>query len=374
VAAVVAMLALGRGAQSAIEAQLASLGSNLLVLRAGALRIGGVAQDAGATTRLTMDDALAIQEKVGDINAVSPNVNGRAQVTYLNKNWSTSVQGAGWHYAKMHASEPALGRFFTDDEDKKRSRVAVIGHTLVRELFNGKSPIGEMLKINKVNFQVIGVLPEKGATGFRDQDDIVVVPLQTAMRRLLGKDYVDNIDIEAKDADHIYDVEEGVLNVMLSRHRVPPSQKDEAFQIRNMADIQAALAQSTQTMTALLASIAAISLLVGGIGIMNIMLASVTERTKEIGLRKAIGAKRRDILLQFLAESVVVSAVGGMIGILIGWLITVVLSSVAGWTTEVAPDSILLAFFFSAFIGMIFGIYPARKASALHPIDALRYE
>ncbi|MGZ3722748.1 MAG: ABC transporter permease [Bdellovibrionales bacterium] len=374
VAAVVAMLALGRGAQTAIEAQLASLGSNLLVLRVGALRVGGVAQDSGSTARLTLDDALAIQEKVPDINAISPSVNGRAQVTYANKNWSTQVQGAGSKYASMHAAQPTIGRFFTDEEDKKRSRVVVIGQTLVRELFNGKSPLGEMVKINKVNFQVIGVLPEKGANGFRDQDDTLVVPLLTAMHRLLGKNYVDSMDIEVKDAEHIPDAQEAIQQVMITRHRVPPAQREEAFQIRNMADIQAALAQSSQTMSALLASIAAISLLVGGIGIMNIMLVSVTERTKEIGLRKAIGAKRRDILLQFLAESVVVSAVGGCIGIFLGWLITVILSAVAGWTTVVAPDSVLLAFFFSAFIGVVFGIYPARKASQLHPIDALRFE
>jgi macrolide transport system ATP-binding/permease protein len=346
VAAVVAMLALGRGAQTAIQQQLASLGSNLLVLRAGAVHIGGVAQDAGATTRLTLDDAMAIQEKVPYIKAISPSVNGRGQVTYLNKNWSTQVQGAGFHYATMHAAEPPIGRFFNDEDDKKRSRVAVIGQTLVRELFNGKSPIGEMIKINKVNFQVIGVLPEKGATGFRDQDDIIVVPVLTAMHRLLGKDYVDSMDIEITDSEHIPDAEDGIRQVMNSRHRVPVSQQEEAFQIRNLADIQAALAQSSQTMSALLASIAAISLLVGGIGIMNIMLVSVTERTKEIGLRKAIGAKRRDILLQFLAESVVVSAVGGCAGIFLGWLITVILSAVAGWTTVVSLDSVLLAFFF----------------------------
>lgn len=374
VAAVVAMLALGRGAQTAIEAQLASLGSNLLVLRAGALRVGGVAQDAGATTRLTLDDSLAVQEKVSFIQAVSPSVSGRVQVTYLNKNWSTQVQGAGVHYAEMHAAQPTIGRFFSDDEDKKRSRVAVIGATLVRELFGGKNPLGEMIKVNKVSFQVIGVLPEKGANGFRDQDDTMVVPLLTAMHRLLGKDYVDSIDIEVKDAEHITEAQDRILQVMQTRHRVPPSQRDEAFQIRNMADIQAALAQSSQTMSALLASIAAISLLVGGIGIMNIMLVSVTERTKEIGLRKAIGAKRRDILLQFLAESVVVSAVGGVIGIILGWLITVALSALAGWTTVVSIDSVALAFFFSAFIGVVFGIYPARKASHLHPIDALRFE
>jgi macrolide transport system ATP-binding/permease protein len=274
----------------------------------------------------------------------------------------------------MRASQPEAGRFFTEDEDKKRSRVAVIGTTLVRELFDGKNPLGEMIKINKVGFQVIGVLPEKGANGFRDQDDLIVIPLATAMRRLLGKDYVDSIDIEVKESNQIDSTQQQILDLMYGRHRVPFSQQDEAFQIRNMADIQAALSQSSQTMSFLLASIAAISLLVGGIGIMNIMLVSVTERTKEIGLRKAIGAKRKDILLQFLVESIVVSGVGGLAGIALGWLITQIFSRGAGWATSVSPQSMILAFFFSAFIGIVFGIYPARKASLLHPIEALRYE
>lgn len=374
VAAVVAMLALGRGAQAAIEAQLASLGSNLLVLRSGSVRVAGVAQETGSTARLTIEDGSAIKEKIPDIKTVAAVVNGRAQATYQAKNWSTQVQGVAEPYASMHASQPVIGRFFNEDENRKRSRVAVIGTTLVRELFDGKNPVGETFKLNRVNFQVIGVLPEKGANGFRDQDDVVLIPVYTAMHRLLGKNYVDSMEIEVNDPQKIDDTQDNVLQLMQTRHRIPPSLKDEAFQIRNMADVQAALAQSSNTMSALLASIAAISLLVGGIGIMNIMLVSVTERTKEIGLRKAIGAKRQDILMQFLAESVVVSAVGGVVGIFLGWLITIILSALAGWTTVVSLGSVLLAFFFSAFIGVVFGIYPARKASALHPIDALRYE
>lgn len=374
VAAVVAMLALGRGAQKAIESQLASLGSNLLVLRAGAVRIGGVAQEAGATTRLTLEDAGTLREQISAIREVASSVNGRGQVTYLNKNWSTQILGAAPSYAKMHAAQPEVGRFFSEEDNQKRARVAVIGMTLVRELFRSQSPIGEMIKINRVSFQVIGVLPEKGATGWRDQDDIIVIPVLTAMHRLLGKDYVDSIELEVREAAAIPTVQDTALDLMYSRHRVPVSLRQEAFQIRNMADIQAALSESSQTMSLLLASIAAISLLVGGIGIMNIMLVSVTERTKEIGLRKAIGARRRDILLQFLTESVVVSVVGGLIGIVTGWAITMALSSIAGWATSISPQSVFLAFFFSAFIGTVFGIYPATKASRLNPIDALRYE
>jgi macrolide transport system ATP-binding/permease protein len=373
VAAVVAMLALGRGAKQAIESQLSSLGSNLLILRPGATRVGGVSQEAGATTRLTPEDAEALSHVAG-IKAVGPTVSGRAQLTYLNKNWSTQIQGVATTYAQMRTAEPQIGRFFSEDENRMRARVALVGATVVRELFGAQNPIGEYIKINKVNFQIIGILPEKGASGFRDQDDVVLIPIFTAMHRLLGKTYVDFIDIEVRSAPEIDSTQDAALALMYSRKRVPVSQQEDAFQIFNMADIQAAVQQSSQTMSLLLASIAAISLLVGGIGIMNIMLVSVTERTKEIGLRKAIGARRADILMQFLAESVVVSVVGGLAGIALGASISLGLSMATGWATSISPESVALAFFFSAFIGIIFGIYPARKASLLHPIDALRYE
>jgi macrolide transport system ATP-binding/permease protein len=250
----------------------------------------------------------------------------------------------------------------------------VIGYTVLRELFGDRNPIGEYIKINKINFQVIGILPEKGSNGWRDQDDLIVIPLFTAMHRLLGKEYVDSIDIEIANAKSIDSAQDQITDLMNEKHRVPLANRDDAFSIMNMADIQAAVSESSKTMSLLLASIAAISLLVGGIGIMNIMLVSVTERTKEIGLRKAIGAMRSDILLQFLAESVVVSVVGGLAGILLGWLITLAIASLSGWATSISAESVLLAFFFSAFIGMVFGIYPARKASRLNPIEALRYE
>jgi macrolide transport system ATP-binding/permease protein len=374
VAAVVAMLALGSGAQKAIETQLASLGSNMLLLRPGAVNVGGVSQEAGATSRLTIEDVAAIKEHVPGIREAAPNVTGRVRVTFGNKNWNTLVRGTGPAYAEMRASEPQVGRFFSEEENQRRARVALVGLTVVREIFGDQNPVGEMIKLNKVNFQVIGVLPAKGATGFQDQDDVVVIPVLTAMHRLLGKDYVDYIDIEGESAADLQSVSDAVIKHMVVHHKVPPLQQQDAFQIRNLADIQSALTESSRTMSMLLSAIAAISLLVGGIGIMNIMLVSVTERTREVGLRKAVGARRRDILWQFLVEAVVVSVTGGLAGIALGWLITVALSLLAGWSTSVSVGAVLLAFFFSAGIGIVFGIYPARKAARLNPIEALRYE
>nr|HPQ81610.1 ABC transporter permease [bacterium] len=374
VAAVVAMLALGQGAKQAIEKQLSSLGSNLLMLRSGAIRMGGVTMETGATTKLRLEDAAALKDGIIAISAVSPWVQGRAQVTFGNNNWSTTVMGTSPAFAHMRAAEPEIGRYFTHEENRARALVAVVGLTVARELFGDRNPVGELIKINRINFRVIGLLPEKGAAGPRDQDDAINIPISTAMYRLFGKDYVDAIDIEVGNADEIDAVQSDVMALMMSRHKVPPSQQQGAFQIRNMADIKEALTSSSKTMSLLLSAIAAISLVVGGIGIMNIMLVSVTERTREIGLRKAVGARRFDILSQFLAEAIVVSVVGGAAGVALGTLVTVTMTAVTGWTTSVSAASVLLAFFFSGSIGVIFGFYPARRAAALNPIDALRYE
>jgi macrolide transport system ATP-binding/permease protein len=374
VAAVITMLALGRGAQKAVEDQLASLGSNLLVLRPGAFRVSGVALDAGSVTRLTTDDAEAIKQDFDEVQKVAPLVNGKAQITYQDKNWSTRILASTPEYATMHASVPPIGRFFDDDENRKRTRVAAVGATVINQLFGETDPIGEYIKINKIPFQVIGILPIKGSNGFQDNDDIIMIPLETGMKRLLGKTFVDEIDMELSDANQAQYVQGAIAELMIKRHHVPPSQQQEPFQVRNMADIQAALTESSRTMTLLLASIAAISLLVGGIGIMNIMLVSVTERTREIGLRKAVGARRADILSQFLIEALVVSLFGGLAGIILGCSLSLSMSTFAHWTTLISMDSIILSTVFSASIGIIFGLWPAQKASALSPITALRYE
>jgi macrolide transport system ATP-binding/permease protein len=272
----------------------------------------------------------------------------------------------------MHASQPSLGRFFTEDEDLQRSRVAVIGAEVRKQLFGEKNPIGEMIKVNKVIFQVIGVLPEKGASGFRNADDIVIIPLLTGMRRLMGETQVDYIEVEVDKPENMQDAEDSILSVLNSIHRIPESKQEDSFLVRNMADIQQAMESTIGAISLLLSAVAAISLRVGGIGIMNIMLVSVTERTREIGLRKSVGARAVDILSQFLSESVVVSLTGGLFGVILASLISLTINIAGGWATSITVKSVLLAVLFSSSIGIIFGVYPAKKASELNPIDALR--
>ncbi len=374
VGAVIAMLALGSGAQKSVEQQLSSLGSNLLIVRPGSSKVGGIALQAGAVTRLTLQDVGAMAQLTDQVKNVSGSVTGRAQVVYGNKNWNTQLEGVEVPYEGMRASTPTTGRFFTADEYKKRDKVVLLGTTVAQELFGDENPVGQSIKINLINFRVIGVLPSKGANTFRDQDDTMIAPLSTAMMRVLGKEFVDSIYVEVVSPEKIDSTQEVISNLLIKRHRLRGDEAKDSFQIRNMSDVKAALASTTKTMSWLLGSIAAISLLVGGIGIMNIMLVSVSERTREIGLRKAIGATQRDIMVQFLVEAVLMSIIGGLAGVLLGVGVAVLITLLAGWAVKVSIFSVLLATIFSLFVGLIFGLGPAYKASLLNPIEALRYE
>ncbi|MCX5700529.1 MAG: ABC transporter permease [Candidatus Omnitrophica bacterium] len=374
VAAVIAMLAVGQGAKESIESQLSSLGSNLLVIRPGSSKLHGVAMETGTVTRFTMNDVIAIGKLTDLIKSVSPSVTGRGQMVYGNKNWNTQVEGVGVDYAAMRASSPAVGRFLTESEIKMRDKVVLLGTTVARELFGDVNPVGQTIKINLINFKVIGVLPSKGANSFHDQDDNAIIPITTAMFRVFGKEYVDTIYVEAKSPELINVAQEAISELIIKEHRLTAKDAQDSFQIRNMTDIKNTLEATTKTMSILLGSIAAISLLVGGIGIMNIMLVSVSERTREIGLRKAIGANNKDIMVQFLIEATLMSFIGGVAGVLLGAGVSFIITLFAGWAVRVSSASIILSTTFSLIVGIIFGLWPAQKASKLDPIEALRYE
>jgi macrolide transport system ATP-binding/permease protein len=373
VASVIAMMALGAGARSAMEEQLKSMGSNLLSVRGGSARIGGASQGTGTVTRFTEKDADAIAELSPLVSRVSGDVTGAGQVVYLDKNWSCSVEGVDFDFGKMRAAEPSIGRWFTQEEIQGREKVAILGTTVVSQLFGGTNPIDKIIKVNRINFRVIGIAPAKGFAGPRDQDDVVLIPLPTAMYRVLGKDYLDGIFVEVSSADNIEPAKKALDELIRKRHKILPTDQD-SFNIRDMTQFQQMLSATTQTMSMLLGSIAAISLVVGGIGIMNIMLVSVTERTREIGLRKAIGARKGDIMLQFLIESVGMTLTGGLIGIIVGIGASSLLSTFAGWAVKTSVFSVVLASSFSVLIGLFFGLWPARKAAGLKPVEALRYE
>lgn len=373
VAAVVTMLAVGTGAQRSIEKQLSSLGSNMLNVRPGVPKVSGVAQEGSIANRLSLGDADILRARIPQIKTVSASISGRGQVTFARKNWNTYVNGVSATWIQMQSKPLSSGRFFTEQDVHGRARVALIGQTVRKELFGEADPVGEMIKINKVIFQVIGVLPIKGAS-FRDEDDTIVIPVTTGMYRLFGKPYVDSLEVQVTKTEDMGAVDTLLRDVLSNVHKIPLSQREDAYNVWNMAELQDTIKQSSRTMSVLLSSIAAISLVVGGIGIMNIMLVSVTERTKEIGLRKAIGARRSDILSQFLSESVVISVVGGLMGIIFGSLCSFAISSLLGWGTVISLGSVLVSFIFSALIGIVFGVYPAQKASRLSPIEALRYE
>ncbi|MBU1853200.1 MAG: ABC transporter permease [Candidatus Omnitrophica bacterium] len=373
VAAVIAMLALGQGAKASMEERIKSLGSNLLSIQGGSARVRGAAHGAGTMTRLAPADIDAIRDLEPMVKNVSGFASGSGQAVYKNKNWNTRIEGVGYDYGKMRATIPEIGRWFSREEIARRDKVAILGLSVVNELFGNMNPVGETVKINRINFKVIGVAPKKGAGGWRDQDDIIYIPVTTAMYRMLGKDYFDGIYVEISDVESMEKAQEKIKLLIAKRHRITRD-PDDYFHIHDMSEIQEMLSSTTQTMSMLLGCIAAISLLVGGIGIMNIMLVSVSERTREIGLRKAVGAQPRDIMMQFLIESVIMTLSGGLMGILLGVLTSITLSYLAGWATKVTIFNIILATSFSIAVGMFFGLWPAKKASELNPIEALRYE
>jgi len=377
IASVIAMVSIGQGAQSSIESSIQSIGSNLIMVMPGAQRgFGGGASSArGSAQSLKQADADAIKKEVSLAKAVAPDLSQRYQVTAKGTNSNTSVDGVTSAYAGVRSVKVAQGSFITDQSNSNLSKVAVLGPTARDDLFgeNATNVIGQAVRINKIEFKVIGITESKGGSGFSNQDDIIYIPLSTMQKYLAGADYVSTISIEADSTDVMSTVQEQVNSLLMIRHKISSSASVD-FNILNQSDIVATASSVTNTLTMLLAAIAGISLVVGGIGIMNMMLTTVTERTKEIGLRKAIGAARQDISGQFLVEAIMLTLLGGAIGILLGWLISLAISKFAGMATTVSISSILLAFSVSAVIGLVFGYYPARRASKLNPIEALRFE
>ena len=375
VAAVIAMVALGTGAQKAVKERITALGTTLVTVRPGQQRGMGVAI-ADQQTKLTMRDAAAIEERAENVIAVQPEMSRTFQVTYLNRNTSTQVVGTTPNYLEVRKYRIQSGRMFSRAEDEGKQRVAVIGPAVATSLGleTPEALVGENVRIRGIQFTVVGVLESKGqAMGFMNPDDQVLIPLNTARFRVHGSDRLRSISVLAPSEGKIPDAMADVQKVLRREHRLRQGQPDD-FQMQSQADFLNTLGETTQVFTFLLSGIAAVSLLVGGIGIMNIMLVSVTERTREIGIRKALGATRRNVLLQFLIEAVVLCCMGGIIGILVGGVGAVIMSKTAGWNTQVSPSAIALAFAFSAVVGILFGVWPARRAAVLDPIVALRYE
>ena len=376
VSAVIAMVSIGQGAQASVQAQIESIGTNLLFVSAGAQNVGGVRSGTGdtGTNTLTVEDLDAIKREVPSVAMVTPAINARSQLVAGNMNWNTSVQGVNEQYPDVRKWTVANGTFFTDLDVRTSARVIVIGQTIADNLFPGQSPIGQDLRVSNLPFRVVGVMARKGQDQQgRDQDDTAFAPYTSVQKKILGSPRVQIAYVSAISQDATYTAQQQITDLLRQRHKLAAKDRDD-FTVRNMTDVAEAANQTNSIMTLLLASIASVSLLVGGIGIMNIMLVSVTERTREIGIRMAIGARSSAVRSQFLIESIVLSLTGGLMGIVLGIIVSVSIPRMLGWPTLVSTMAIVGSVIFSVAVGVFFGYYPARKAASLDPIDALRYE
>jgi putative ABC transport system permease protein len=374
VASVIAMVSLGQGAQKQVQQQIESMGTNMLIISAGSQRTGGVRSGAGTSTTLTPEDLQAILRDAPAVADLSPSVNIPVTLVFGNGNWSTRSEGVAPSYPSIRNWTIASGEFFTEADVRTAARVAVIGQTVANQLFGGGEPIGQTIRVRNLPFRVVGVLGAKGQSQFgQDQDDTVFIPYTTAMKKLLSTQYVPTAYVSAADSQATFVAETQISEILRQRHNIRPGEEND-FTVRNLTDLANSAEQTTQIMTMLLGSIAGVSLLVGGIGIMNIMLVSVTERTREIGIRMAVGAKSKHVRTQFLLESLALGLAGGLIGIAAGVGLSALTSSVFGWPVTTSPTAVFASAIFSMAIGVFFGYYPARKAAALDPIEALRFE
>ena len=376
VASVIAMIALGSGARAAIDDQIQQQGTNVIYVSAGSFGRGpGVARGgAGSTSTLTLEDAQTIAREVALVARMSPMARGRAQVVAGNQNWNTSIEGGNEDYIVIRNWPLASGDNFTARDVLVADKVALLGPTVAKTLFPDSDPVGQIIRVKNLPFRVTGVLTSKGQNQWgQDQDDIIIAPYTTVQKKLLGITYIQQVVLSATTSENVEPAAVEITKLMRQRHKIQDPTDDD-FTVRTVAEMAATRTEMANTMTMLLMSVASVSLLVGGIGIMNIMLVSVTERTREIGLRMAVGARTRDILRQFLAEAVSLSIVGGAVGVLLGMTVSRLLTSGLGWPTVITPTSIIVAFAFAGAVGVFFGFYPARKAAELDPIEALRYE
>jgi putative ABC transport system permease protein len=376
VSAVIAMVSIGQGAQASVQEQIANVGTNLLFVSAGSQNVGGVRSGTGATNsnRLTVEDIEAIRREIPTVAMASPTVNTRAQLIFGNQNWNTQVQGVNEQFPQIKKWEVASGEFFTEADVRTAARVIVLGQTVAESLYPGMDPIGQMVRVRELPFRVIGVMKSKGQdAGGRDQDDTAFAPYTAVQKKLLAITHVQFAHVSAISPSATYTAQDQITELLRQRHNLAPNEEDD-FSVRNLTDIAEAADETNRIMTILLSSIAGVSLLVGGIGIMNIMLVSVTERTREIGIRMAVGARSSAVRTQFLIESIVLSLTGGAIGILFGIAISFLIPMLVGWPTLISFIAIAGSVVFSVAVGVFFGYYPARKAAGLDPIDALRYE